>query len=112
MLRSEAAAVKEVARSAAGGLTFHQLRHSYAAWLVSDGAPVNDVQKLMGHSRASTTADFYVHIRTTLDSRVNSLFTDDLLTDEDDDGGAGGPEPWYLPANLGCCWWAIQELTL
>jgi integrase len=40
---------------------------SYAGWLVSDGAPVNDVQKLMGHSRASTTVDLYTHIRTTLD---------------------------------------------
>jgi site-specific recombinase XerD len=41
--------------------------HSYARWLVSDAAPVNDVQKLVGHSRASTTVDFYTHIRTTLD---------------------------------------------
>jgi integrase len=57
VFRSEARAVREVANEAAGGLTFHQLRHSYATWLVSDGVPVNDVQRLMGHSRASTTLD-------------------------------------------------------
>ena len=95
--RSEPGAVKEVARMAAGGLTFHQLRHSYPTWLVSDGVPVNDVQKLMGHSRASTTLDLYTHIRTTLDSRVNDLFADFSLTIEDDDG-EDGPDAAGAPA--------------
>ena len=89
VMRAYDAALKEVARRSAGGLTFHQLRHSYATWLVSDGVPVNDVQRLMGHSRASTTLDLYTHIRTTLDSRVNELFADFSLTDEDDDGDDG-----------------------
>jgi integrase len=94
--RSERGAVKEVARRAAGGFPFHKLRHSYATWLVSDGVPVNDVQRLMGHSRASTSLDLYTHIRTTLDSRVNELFADFPLTDdpdEGDDGPAGAPVP-------------------
>src|SRR5262249_12527554 len=30
-------------------LRFHDLRHSYATWLVSDGIPINDVAKVMGH---------------------------------------------------------------
>jgi integrase len=79
VFRSEARAVREVANEAHGGLTFHQLRHSYATWLVSDGVPVNDVQRLMGHSRASTTLDLYTHFRKTLDPRVADLFADDSL---------------------------------
>ena len=93
---TEAQAVKEVARNAANGLRFHDLRHSYATWLVSDGVPINDVQRLMGHSRASTTLDLYTHIRTTLDSRVNDLFADFSLTTEDgdeDEGPAGALAP-------------------
>ena len=30
---------------------FHDLRHSYATWLVTDGVPVNIVQKAMGHDQ-------------------------------------------------------------
>ncbi|MEV4413829.1 tyrosine-type recombinase/integrase [Catellatospora sp. NPDC049609] len=41
-----------VARHAAGGLRFHDLRHSYATWLISSGVPVNDVQRVMGHEQA------------------------------------------------------------
>ena len=32
-------------------LRFHDLRHSYATWLVSDGVPINDVAKIMGHEQ-------------------------------------------------------------
>src|SRR3954451_3381511 len=58
---SERAAVALVARSAHGGLRFHDLRHSYATWLVSDGVPINDVQRVMGHEQASTTLNMYTH---------------------------------------------------
>src|SRR5262249_48219978 len=52
--------VAHVARRAgSGGLRFHDLRHSYATWLISQGVPVNDVQKVMGHERASTPLDRY-----------------------------------------------------
>ena len=40
-------------------LRFHDLRHSYATWLVDDGVPVNMVQRVMGHERSSTTLDLY-----------------------------------------------------
>ena len=36
-------------------MRFHDLRHSYATWLVSDGVPVNIVSRLMGHEQISTT---------------------------------------------------------
>ncbi len=56
---TEPAAVKHVARKQARGLRFHDLRHSYATWLVDDGVPPNMVQRVMGHDRSSTTLDLY-----------------------------------------------------
>jgi hypothetical protein len=58
---TERDAVRHVASKAAGGLRFHDLRHSYATWLVSRGLPVNDVQQVMGHEHASTTLELYTH---------------------------------------------------
>ena len=58
---SEREAIAETARRAAGGLLFHDLRHSYTTWLVSDGVPVNDVQRIMGHEQATTTLNLYTH---------------------------------------------------
>jgi integrase len=34
---------------------FHDLRHSYAAWLITDGVPVNVVQKVIGPSTGTHT---------------------------------------------------------
>ncbi|MBV9142485.1 MAG: tyrosine-type recombinase/integrase [Pseudonocardiales bacterium] len=56
---TESAAVLHIAKSCNGGLRFHDLRHSYATWLVDDGVPVNMVQRVMGHERSSTTLDLY-----------------------------------------------------
>ncbi len=74
-------AIHEVARCAAGGLRFHDLRHSYATWLVSDGVPVNDVQRVMGHERPSTTLDLYTHARLDFDQRLRDAFDDMPPTD-------------------------------
>ncbi len=52
-------AILHITKSCAGGLHFHDLRHSYATWLVDDGVPVNMVQRVMGHERSSTTLDLY-----------------------------------------------------
>lgn len=84
-------------------LRFHDLRHSYATWLITDGVPVNAVQRVMGHANASTTLDRYTHapidyadrVRAALDDLADDPLTfpgpDDL--DEDDDGGAAMPVP-------------------
>jgi integrase len=81
--RTRAKAVGEVARRQAGGMRFHDLRHSYATWLVDDGVPVNMVQRVLGHEKSSTTLDLYTR-RT--DNRARIL---DALTDKDgDEGGA------------------------
>ena len=58
---NERDATHHVALRAAGGLRFHDLRHSYATWLVTGGAPINDVQAVMGHEQASTTLNRYTH---------------------------------------------------
>ena len=68
-LRSETPAVNHVARHQAGGLRFHDLRHSYATWLVDDGVPPNMVQRVMGHERSSTTLDLYTR-RTDNSARI------------------------------------------
>jgi integrase len=58
---TEREAIEHIARQAEGGLRYHDLRHSYATWLVSDGVPVNVVQRVMGHEQASTTLNRYTH---------------------------------------------------
>lgn len=41
---------------------FHDLRHTNATLLLSNGAPMKDVQAWLGHSNYSTTADIYAHV--------------------------------------------------
>jgi integrase len=58
----EPAAVSHVVRHQAGGLRFHDLRHSYATGLVDDGVPVNMVpmrpraRALIDHARSLHSA--------------------------------------------------------
>lgn len=75
-LRTEVAAVHHVARHQTGGLRFHDLRHSYATWLVDDGVPPNMVQRVLGHEHASTTLDLYTR-RTDNSDRILRALDDD-----------------------------------
>jgi integrase len=52
--------------------TFHDLRHRYATWLVSEGVPVNVVQAVMGHEQASTTLSRYTHVPADTNARVRA----------------------------------------
>ena len=82
---------------------FHDLRHSYATWLITDGVPVNVVQRVMGHANASTTLNRYTHAPADYADVVRAAFADhvdDPLTfpaperpDEEDDGGSGAVVP-------------------
>jgi integrase len=67
------------------GLRFHDLRHSYATWLVSDGVPINDVAKVMGNEQTSTTLDRYTHSTSERDSRVLRSFAAFSLPEPRDD---------------------------
>jgi integrase len=80
---TEREAVAQVARKAAGGMRFHDLRHGYATWLVSRGVPVNDVQRALGHERPSTTLNIYTHQAEGRDDRLREAFDDDPLTPDD-----------------------------
>jgi integrase len=71
---TEREAVDQIARKAASGLRFHDLRHSYATWLISDGVPINVVQRVMGHEQASTTLNFYVHASDDYEDDVRDAF--------------------------------------
>ncbi|MBQ0893904.1 tyrosine-type recombinase/integrase [Micromonospora sp. U56] len=70
---------------AQGGLRFHDLRHSYATWLVSDGVPINDVARVMGHEQISTTLDRYTHAFEAGAQKVRDSFADFPLTFEADE---------------------------
>lgn len=82
LVGTQAKAVAHVARHHAGGMRFHDLRHSYATWLVDDGVPVNMVQRVMGHERSVITLDLYTR-RTDDAGRILRALSD---PDEDDDG--------------------------
>ena len=93
-LSTHAAAVNHAARNQAGGLRFHDLRHSYATWHVDDGVPPNMVQRVMGHERSSTTLDLYTR-RTDNSDRILRALTD---PDPEDDDPDDSPAPALAPA--------------
>ncbi|MEH1098231.1 tyrosine-type recombinase/integrase [Micromonospora sp. CPCC 205561] len=71
---TEREAVAWVATKAIGGMRFHDLRHAYATWLVTDGVPINLVQRVMGHEQASTTLNRYTHTPDDYAARVLAAF--------------------------------------
>lgn len=77
---TEREAVAHIVQHGHGGPTFHDLRHSYATWLVSSGVPINDVSRVLGHEQTSTTLDRYTHPSASKESRVRAAFADFLLT--------------------------------
>lgn len=92
---TERDAAADVAEHAHGGLRFHDLRHSYATWLVSDGVPVNIVRKVMGHERTSTTLDRYTHTPADYAGRVRDAMdgpADFPLTPAEESGAESDQE--------------------
>jgi integrase len=58
------------------GLRFHDLRHSYATWLVDDGVPPTMVMRVMRHEKVTTTLELYAR-RTDDGDRILRALTDD-----------------------------------
>lgn len=79
---TEREAVEHIVKHAQGGMRFHDLRHSYATWLVSANVPINDVAAVMGHQQISTTLNRYTHPSQDRHQRVRGAFADFLLTPE------------------------------
>lgn len=44
-------------------VTFHDLRHTCASWLLDRGVDLKTIQTILGHSVLSTTADIYAHVK-------------------------------------------------
>lgn len=86
--RTYSQAIKHVARHAGEALRFHDLRHSYATWLVDDEVPPNMVQRVMGHEHVSTTLQLYVR-RTEHHDRIRKALGSAIpaTDDPDDDDG-------------------------
>lgn len=92
------AARARVSRMAQSGLRFHDLRHSYATWLVSDGVPLNNISRVMGHEQISTTLDQYTHAFETGTERVRApsrtfRVLSGLMTAQEEDDGPPGSSP-------------------
>ena len=59
-------------------IRFHDLRHSCASLLLSNGVPMKQIQDWLGHSDFSTTANIYAHLdynskMASADAMVNGL---------------------------------------
>lgn len=74
--------------------TFHDLRHSHAAALISRGHPLTYVQRRLGHESIQTTSDTYGHLlpeaddeaMKTIDGSLRGPLIDDELLDDVIDG--------------------------
>jgi len=51
----------------------HDLRHTYASWLLAGGAPLNVVQAKLGHKDISTTVGVYGHLAPGADDDVANV---------------------------------------
>jgi integrase len=89
-------AVQQVARSQDGGLRFHDLRHSYATWLVDDGVPPNMVQRVMGHERVITTLQLYTRRTDNWDRILRALSEPGEQDGDGDEGDDSGSADFLL----------------
>lgn len=60
-------------------LTPHELRHTYATRAVENGMEITLLSKLLGHSRADTTRNLYVHPDTNQKREANTALADRMF---------------------------------
>jgi integrase len=52
------------------GLRIHDMRHTHAAHLISDGVPLTGIQRRLGHSSITVTSDMYGHLLPVVDENI------------------------------------------
>ncbi len=57
-------------------IRFHDLRHSCASLLVSNGFTLKDIQEWLGHADIQTTANIYAHLDTERKANIMKSMTD------------------------------------
>lgn len=62
------------------GLRFHELRHTHATLLISNGTDVKTVQMRLGHSSAEITMSCYAHALPMADSSAATLLDSSLFS--------------------------------
>lgn len=55
-------------------ITFHGLRHTSTTILIASGINVKNISSRLGHSRASTTTDFYAHALESVEKESANVF--------------------------------------
>jgi hypothetical protein len=61
---------------------------------MSNGVPINDAQRVMGHEQATTLLDLYTHASQDQDQRLRDLSASDTLPeDRAEDSGEEEAEP-------------------
>ena len=63
----------------------HAFRHSMASILINNGTDILSVSRRLGHTRASTTLNFYGHILQEADARSSDCIADVLLRKKDEE---------------------------
>jgi integrase len=74
--------VKITAAAGLVGLRTHDLRHTHAAHLISDGVPLTGVQRRLGHSSITVTSDMYGHLLPVVDEKIDAA-VENLLSKVD-----------------------------
>lgn len=62
--------VAAAARAGLVGLRIHDLRHTHASHLISDGVALTGIQRRFGHSSISVTSDMYGHLLPVVDENI------------------------------------------
>jgi integrase len=59
-------------RADLGEVRIHDLRHTHAAWLISDEVQLTAIQRRLGHSSIAITSDIYGHLLPNVDAKLIS----------------------------------------
>jgi len=103
--RREFARILQLAEEHSGlsfaAVTFHHLRHTMATMLLADGAHIAAVSRRLGHSKVSTTLDYYAHVLPDSSGTLGVRFEQRVSVYEESGARAVLPEETALGKQLG-----------